>query len=154
MGAFYLDSSALVKRYVQEAGTAWVTEIVAPTSANSVYMARLSAVEVISALTRRERAGTCAPAEADAARAQFRRELSSQYRAVDLGLLLIDVAMAIAERHGLRGYDAVQLAAALSLRDELAGLNGVKLVLVSADGELNAAAEAEGLDVENPNEHL
>ena len=46
----------------------------------------------------------------------------------------------------LRGYDAVQLAAALEVR-----LQVPLLILVSGDGDLNTAATAEGLPVENPN---
>ena len=46
-------------------------------------------------------------------------------------------------------YDAVQLAAAL----ELNRISQGGIVLVSADQDLNAAATAEGLTVENPNLH-
>ena len=56
-------------------------------------------------------------------------------------------------KHGLRGYDAVQLAAVLQVRDERVALGATPIILVSADTELNAAAMAEGLLVENPNNH-
>ncbi|NOT59076.1 MAG: nucleic acid-binding protein, partial [Acidobacteria bacterium] len=55
--------------------------------------------------------------------------------------------------HALRGYDAVQLAAALEENDELMSFGLPALTLVSADAELNKAAQAEGLNVENPNNH-
>ena len=59
----------------------------------------------------------------------------------------------LAETHGLRAYDAVQLAAAADLhRDRLVhGLS--RLTLISADQELNAAAMAEGIDVDDPTAH-
>jgi predicted nucleic acid-binding protein len=57
-------------------------------------------------------------------------------------------AAQLADRHVLRAYDAVQLAAALEVQLSVPGL-----VLLSADGELNAAAAAEGLAVEDPNTH-
>jgi hypothetical protein len=60
--------------------------------------------------------------------------------------------MALAETHALRGYDAVQLAAALNVNSACAAAGAV-FTLVSADGELNAAARAEGLAVEDPNLH-
>ena len=52
-------------------------------------------------------------------------------------------------RHGLRAYDAVQLATAIELHKQWLDA-GVSVVLVSADQELNAAATAEGLAVEDP----
>ena len=59
--------------------------------------------------------------------------------------------MNMAERHGLRGYDAVQLAAARELRDQCRLLGLLEPTLVAADRELNAAAQFEGLSVDNPN---
>ncbi len=45
-------------------------------------------------------------------------------------------------------YDAVQLAAALEVRTQIP-----TLVLLSADGDLNNAASAEGMPVDDPNKH-
>ena len=61
--------------------------------------------------------------------------------------------MDLAEAHGLRAYDSVQLAAALELNRlrVAAGMGGI--ILVSADLELNAAATASGLAVDDPNLH-
>jgi len=98
--------------------------------------------------------GSAVPALTASALADLRHDLANQYRVVAIDPVVIDRAMHLAETRALHGCDAVQLAAALSLRDELAALTGVKLVLVSADAELNAAAEAEGLAVENPNDHV
>ena len=59
------------------------------------------------------------------------------------------MAMSLAEAHRLRGYDAVQLAAALQVLVACSAL-GAPLTFVSADANLNAAAAAEGLTVDNP----
>jgi uncharacterized protein len=61
--------------------------------------------------------------------------------------------MRLADAHELRAYDAVQLAAALELNGRwlAAGMSGI--TLVSADQDLNTAATAEGLMVEDPNVH-
>ena len=61
--------------------------------------------------------------------------------------------MILAETHGLRGYDAVQLAAGVELNrlGKTAGLP--PLTLVSADRQLNNAAATEGLLVEDPTAH-
>lgn len=61
---------------------------------------------------------------------------------------VIHSAMALARRYALRGYDAVQLATALEVKQSMPSV-----ILVSADVELNAAAMAENLAVEDPNSH-
>jgi predicted nucleic acid-binding protein len=63
---------------------------------------------------------------------------------------LIERAMQLAETHALRAYDSVQLAAALSLVDKVAGL---AITFVCADRQLNAVAQLEGLLVSDPNLH-
>ncbi len=62
--------------------------------------------------------------------------------------------MNLAERHGLRGYDAVQLAAALTLHEQCLALGLPTLLVVTADQELNAVVLAVGLTVDDPNSHL
>src|SRR5438105_3898859 len=66
---------------------------------------------------------------------------------------LIEKAMELSERHGLRGYDSVQLAAALCLQAVRTLLALPPLLFVSADTPLNASAAAEGLVVDDPNSH-
>jgi len=53
----------------------------------------------------------------------------------------------------LGGYDAVQLATALTANAVLTAANLPPLVFVAADDDLLAAARAEGLSVENPNHY-
>ena len=75
------------------------------------------------------------------------------YLTVEITLVLYSAAMKLATKHALRGYDAVQLAAALEANDESL-TNGLPLlILVSADTKLNTAAQAEGLVVQNPNNY-
>ena len=61
MEEFYADSSVLVKRHVPEAGSSWFRAIADPASGNVIITARVSVVEVYSALNRRVRAGTLDP---------------------------------------------------------------------------------------------
>lgn len=153
MQAYFFDSSALVKRYTIETGTEWVTRLLDPTSGNSVFIARITAVEVVSAIARRAQSGNLSASEKTAALNGFRRELQTIYFPVEIDELLIDDAMRLAEKHALRGYDAVQLAAARGVRRERRALNLSAPTLVSADGSLNAAAVAESLTVDDPNQH-
>jgi len=63
---------------------------------------------------------------------------------------LANRAMLLAETHGLRGYDAMQLAAGLELNDRILLGGLAPIVLISADSDLNAAAILEGLLGDNP----
>lgn len=47
MATLFLDSSAVVKRYVSEKGSSWLLGVVDPTTGNKIYIARISAVEVV-----------------------------------------------------------------------------------------------------------
>src|SRR5437763_275966 len=62
-------------------------------------------------------------------------------------------AMRLANTHSLRAYDAVQLAAALHIRREHHDAGFSPVTLISADQALNDAATAEGMAVDNPNNH-
>jgi len=79
--------------------------------------------------------------------------LTNNYYTVEITPLLLSVAVSLATKHALRGYDAVQLAATLEANDEGIANGLAPLTLVSADTELNNAAQAEGLTVENPNNY-
>jgi predicted nucleic acid-binding protein len=83
----------------------------------------------------------------------FRRHLARRYRVLGITSPLLAVAMLLAKRHGLRAYDAVQLAAAIEADRAFQTRGAGPVILVSADQELNIAAAAEGLWVEDPNQH-
>ena len=53
MAVQYFDSSAVVKRYVVEKGTAWVLNLTAPAAGNELFIAHVTGVEVVSALVRK-----------------------------------------------------------------------------------------------------
>ena len=57
------------------------------------------------------------------------------------------------EKHGLRAYDAVQLAAAIALNGQRLAAGTSAVTLISADQELNAAAATEGSSFDDPNLH-
>lgn len=43
MASYYLDTSALVKRYVTERGTAWIVNLTDPSSGHELWTVRLAA---------------------------------------------------------------------------------------------------------------
>ena len=153
MAAFYCDSSALVKCYRQERGTAWMRQLTAPVSDSVIYVAQIAGVEVVAAITRQQRGGALTEQEADAAIRAFRYDFLHLYYRVALSERVLSDAMGMAEKHGLRGYDAVQLAAALHVQGRRSTVGFDPLTFVSADDELNTAATHEGFATENPNQH-
>jgi len=150
---YFFDTSGLVKRHVNEAGSAWVRSSVRAKASHRIYIARITAVEVTSAITRRQHAGDLSPAQAGAILGHFRRRLTHRYRVIELTPSHFADAMLKARKHRLRAYDAAQLAVALEMH-RLHQNAGMGLVtLVSADRDLDAAATAEGLTVDNPTMH-
>ena len=152
MAVYFLDSSALVKRYIREVGTDWVASLFSPNLGNDCFVAAIAGVEIISAITRRARSGSIKTADAPLACAQFKQDFQATYQIIEITEEIINLGMSLAEAKGLRGYDAVQLAAGYAV-NALCLTSGLPpLIFVSADNELNAAASSEGLIVENPNE--
>jgi predicted nucleic acid-binding protein len=150
---YFLDSSALVKRYVQETGTSWVRGITRRSPSTVIYIARITAVEVSCAIARRRKAKTLTPRRASSILQRFRQHLTGRYNVAQLTAALLDDATRLGVKHALRAYDAVQLAVALEVnRFHQAGGAG-PVTLVSADQALNDAALAEGLAVDDPRSH-
>jgi predicted nucleic acid-binding protein len=104
--------------------------------------ARLSAVEVASALARRCREGAFSVAERDRALTALEDDLSA-LRVVELSRPVVAEARVLLVRHPLRADDAIQLASALLLRRELAE----PVTFAAYDDRLKSAARAEGLTV-------
>ncbi len=112
MAVYFLDSSALVKRYAQETGSAWVETLTGPQAGHGLYLARITAVEVVVAVARLQRHGSLTEVDAALALADFQHDLTYQYRLIEITATLVADAMQMATTYVLRGYDAVQLAAA------------------------------------------
>lgn len=153
MAAYYLDSSALVKRYARETGTTWTIGLFRRAAGHRLYVARITWVEVAAALTRKRRGGHLTTSEAARALARLRRDLDGRLRIVEITPALLTEAVSLAEKHGLRGYDAVQLAALLKANGERVQLKLAPLTLIAADAELLAAGAADGLATDDPNAH-
>jgi len=153
MSVLFLDSSAITKKYVREIGTAWIVNIFRPKSLNRVYISEIALVEVISALMRRHRGKSLPSLVYQKVQNRFRRNFEVKFFKTEINLSVIEQAAALAEKHALRGYDAVQLASAVNLHERRQKARLSPLIFVSADNALNTAAQAEGLQVDNPNNH-
>lgn len=154
MSSYFLDSSAVVKRYLPEVGTPWVRQLCDPASGAAIIVGAITAVEVAAALAARHRAAAGIAATAhDNALALFLRHYGDEYAIVDLDRGIIAQAIALPQRRRLRGYDAVQLATALAADRALRAAGLTPLIFVAADRDLLTAARAEGLAVDDPHLH-
>jgi len=154
MAVYFVDSSALVKCYISEFGSTWVLSLLDPALKNDVLIAAITGVEIVAAITRRARGGSISATDATAVCSQFRSDLQSEYQVVEITENIINSAMALAETLGLRGYDAVQLAAGCEINALCIASSLPPVTFVSADNELNAAAASKSLLIENPNDYL
>jgi uncharacterized protein len=134
----YLDASALVKLYVSEPGTDEIRRLVE--GALGVGTVTITRAEVAAALAKAARLGALPRGEAQAAGNLFRKEWKDLSR-LPVTEPLLDRAAELAWEHGLRGYDAVQLAAALSWQEALEA----PVTLATFDRDLWAASARLGL---------
>jgi len=150
MTTYYLDSSAVVKRYVAEAGSDWVRAI-CQDAHNILFLAELTLAEVSSAFARRCRGGDITDEDRRNYLDLFIHDCAHDYHLIPIERPSIDRAVDLTQQHYLRGYDAVQLACALVANDRLIAAGLLPLTFVSADDDLVAAAIAQRLLAENPN---
>jgi uncharacterized protein len=153
MAVYFLDSSALVKRYISETGSVWVLGLFDPALNNEVFIAAITAVEIIAAISRRSRSGSISITDATITRNQFKRDLQKDYQIVEITENIINSGMVLSETYGLRGYDSIQLAVGRVVNTISIANRLPPITFVSADNELNAAVVSEGLMIENPNSY-
>lgn len=147
---WYCDSSALVKRYVQETGSRWFRQQLAR---HRLLVGTLALVEVPAALARRERQGTISRFEVIRGRHEFGQHLGKgQYTVWPVVLSIVQQAAQLTYRHPLAAYDAVHLATSLDYL-KITGINPTQFYFITADDQLQRAAQSEGLQTDNPNDH-
>lgn len=149
----FFDSSALVKRYILETGSIWVRSILHGCPGSDLYIAYVTGPEIMAAFARRFRMGDMPLYAYNLASITFERHFQYRYTRLSLTLPVVYTAMKLTKNHKLRGYDAVQLATALVLRDFLQRYGIMDIIFVSADYDLCQVAVAEGLITENPNDY-
>ena len=145
MAIYFVDSSALLKRYRYEEGSERVSDLL--DGADRLLMSRLGQVEVSAAIIRRGRNTGRSEQDLAAVLKRFDQETLNSFDVVELDILVIEGAIAMARKHGLRAADAIQLASALLARDVVSSR---ELTLLASDQELNAAASSEGLLILDP----
>lgn len=136
-----------------ETGSTWIRALSAANSGNSLIIARITWVEVLSAISRREREGSLTFPDATLIIQRFRSDLNNQYQVIELDATLAETAGQLVNQYPLRAYDAVQLASVLLLQPAFATTQSTSLIFLTADNRLSAIAGALGLLTDNPNHH-
>jgi len=120
MSVFYLDSSAVVKRYSPEIGSAWVKAITDVRAGHTLMFSEITLAEVAAAFAAKSRAPQGLSIRwRDLALKRFLADCADQYQLLGVERKIIDLAVKLTQRRKLRGCDAIHLAAALSANKEL-----------------------------------
>ena len=151
MHAFYLDASALAKRYVPEIGSPLVDEVLDNVPADRIYVVNVGAGEVVSILVRKRNAGVITDAYFRQALVDFETEIvrSRDINKLPVGNRLATSSFSLIVAHSINSTDAITLRSALAIALKLRA-GGDDLVLVASDLRLLHAAQAEGLITFNP----
>ncbi len=146
MASFYLDTSALIKLYIEEEGTARVMDLMEDPDGVQIIILDITLVESRSAVRRREREGDIPGADAYRILRQIEEDVSESFLLQPSTSAVMEEAARLIDRHPLRANDAIQLAGCLLVRHNVPG----PLTFVCADTRLGDAAISEGVTTLNP----
>jgi len=151
MPHFYIDSSALVKRYHDEDGSRFANELFQYQYGRNekLYTSSLTAVEFCSAIMRHKNEGKITERVAVGILNIFRIEAESMLFYIDLDRPLIYNSMRLLYEHSLRSHDSIQLASGLAVMEHASKEMGY-FYFVCDDERLCQAAEKENLKVLRP----
>ncbi|TNC23219.1 type II toxin-antitoxin system VapC family toxin [Amycolatopsis alkalitolerans] len=139
----FADSSALVKIYADEPGHEHIRELPA------LVISQIARVEVPAALWRKYRLGELTPKQVSLLEAEFEADFygtfeePSRFAVIPLTDLVLEAAARLTRVHGLRGYDATQLACA----QLAASADRDCRTFAAMDKALRAAAVGEGFSL-------
>lgn len=136
----YLDTSALLKRYLDEAGTDETRQFLERTDVIATTV--ITRVEIASALARLAFSNSITEAEGERAWDEFSEDWEI-ITCLQVTEETIERAASLARQHRLRGYDAVHLASAMIWEEKL----NFPVTLATFDRALWSAGKKSGLDV-------
>ncbi len=135
----YLDTSSLVKLYVEEDESSKVDVLVKSSEVTATSL--VAYAEARAAFARRFREKAFTTDEYNRLKEFFYKDWS-RYLILNVTGDMIRLAGDLAEKHALRGFDSIHLASALTLRQELSS----PIVFSCFDDNLQKASEHEDLD--------
>lgn len=147
MTVYYLDTSALIKRYRTETGTAVIGVLFSGRREDDVFTtSHFTSLEVESVAARALKARLLDRRAHGVMLRLFAEDLEQWLVVLPLFTALVSNAAELVRRYAIRAGDSIHLASALRVREAVS----VETVFVTSDGELLQAAEAAGFSVLNP----
>lgn len=143
---FFLDASALTKRYLLEKGSAQINHLMQQASSTRLALLKLTRLEIISVLVRARNRATITVPEFQQALVNLRSDIGNKVPLIRISATdkRIAAAAKLIPTHSINATDALVLASSIELSRRLLAA-GDSLVLVAADQRLHKAARAEGL---------
>ena len=83
MNSYFIDTSALVKRYIAEIGSKWIQLLTDPDANNKLILSRITWIEVLSAFSRLKRESVIDDNIFDAVLQSFEFDWYTQYHIVE-----------------------------------------------------------------------
>ena len=183
MAVLYLDSSAIIKLYAVEEHSPYTLDLVhgagIPTAAyreaeedaerqsrildaraeNVVAVSAIAWVECCAAFAAKERVRALTSHQRLRAEEALARDMREAFLVRPVSGSVLRLAAALSAPRALRAYDAVQLASALALREDIESIETAterpegdtdRVLMVSFDRDLHDAAVAEGVAHSRP----
>jgi len=142
MKFYFIDTSALVKRYHSEKGTEVMDRIFSEED-KAIVISSICITEMVSAMNRKKEEKVISKEDLDAALSQFFHDAIKDFLILELDDGHIKDSIVLVLKRSLRTLDALQLAVAIGLKE-------LKPVFVCSDKKLVSAAENEGIEAINP----
>ena len=139
---YFLDTSALVKRYHPETGTTYLDAVFAEADATFI-IASIAIAELTSALARKREGRELSEEGLRRTLSKLSEDLITEFWILDLERHHIYQAQDLILRHGLRTLDSLQLSLLLVTK-------ALSPTFLCSDQRLLAAAKVEGFSVEDP----
>jgi predicted nucleic acid-binding protein len=151
MNYFYFDSSALVKRYAKEIGARLVGNLCQKEEV-AIFISDITLAELGAAFARKLREREITEVEYTVMLGDLQDDYLYEYFKVPINFEVLNLAVSLARKRALRGYDAVQLACAVKVKEAvMTEEHEAKITFIVADKTLEKTARAEGFVTINPN---
>ncbi|WIG60447.1 MAG: hypothetical protein OJF49_003195 [Ktedonobacterales bacterium] len=163
---YFLDTSALLPRLLRRApGHVWVERVCTPGSRNTIALAEVTEAEIAASLNQLVRGGILRKKLCENVLVLLWSQVDGgEYNIIPVVSSIVRRAADLCSIHALKGYDAIQLACALTARDIARLSDAARIargetalgdpIFLTEDKRLSDAARAESFTVDTPLNHL
>jgi hypothetical protein len=150
MTIYFVDSSALAKRYLNEIGSQWVKNWFLQSPSIAVVISELTILELSMTFACRQFEGSITLTEFQQLEKLLTSQVRNDYEVVRLQSRIInDARSLVGKHHPFRTLDAIQLGSAITAQKAIPK----PITFISADQKLLAKAASEGFTIDDPNSH-